>query len=79
MSFNGTHKLHPDYLPDPPGPWKMWFAWFPVQGKNNSFVWFKTVLRREVGELNWAGGEVFSDTRRWEYCFDEFEILRIVE
>ena len=67
MNFNPAPKKYPTWADMPkwdgtvfrkivPGPWKQWFAWYPVK-VHGQRVWLKTVCRRKTN--------VYVDAEGW--------------
>jgi hypothetical protein len=49
------------------GPWRNWFAWYPVRlGLHGRIVWLSHVKRRFV-TCHVCDGFSLAETYRWEY------------
>jgi hypothetical protein len=52
---------------DPVGPWRTWFAWYPVQSYDGIWMWFQTVACRRIQKHEYlTGGEPLAQW--WQYA-----------
>jgi len=95
MSANGIHKLHPNYVPVPPGSWESWFAWHPVKQR----IWPARYVRGQSYPIDeWEKLAKESTFRRcwlkqiyrrrtndfgfyteWEYAFNDFDLIKGID
>lgn len=71
MNFNMPPPVDYEYVARKHtiGPWKKWFAWYPVK-VHNERVWLKTVYRRCINTY-----VDMEDWERFEYG-DVFDLLK---
>jgi hypothetical protein len=50
---------------DPIGPWRPWFAWFPVRTFDDEWVWLRRILRKRYQKKVHLPGAL---THWWEYA-----------
>lgn len=71
MSYNGAQNLMSGVARKiETGPWKKWWAWYPVRMLNGKRAWLDTIYRRKINTYvdhdNWA---------RYEYG-NAFDVIK---